>query len=175
MGRRLSERCRTLAPSASARLPRLLTCRQRMEDKAATSGEADRPTASESPVGENDRTTDDHGARSSEQGRYRHHRCHRGACTNARRRAHSHRKVPDHGPPEGCCRTRTMDRVRRREPGRVFCQRNPQRQSRSLCRYHRALVERPDRGPDHQAQAGETPMYGRAKIDPLQARLIGAA
>ena len=33
MGRRLSERGGTLAPSASAGLPRLLTCGQRMEDK----------------------------------------------------------------------------------------------------------------------------------------------
>ena len=57
-------------------------------DTAATSGEGDRSTASESPVGENDRPTDDHGARSSEQGRYRHHRCHRGcACRRSSTRA----------------------------------------------------------------------------------------
>ena len=78
----------TLAPPASAGLPRLPTCRQRVDDTAASGGEGDRPTTSESTVGENDRTTDDHGTRSSEQSRYRHHRCHRGTRTHARRRAH---------------------------------------------------------------------------------------
>src|SRR5664279_3484874 len=41
MGRGMSERDRALAPSAGAGLPGFLTCRQRMEDKAATSGEGD--------------------------------------------------------------------------------------------------------------------------------------
>ena len=39
----------------------------------------------------------------------------------------------------------------------LLCQRHPQRQSGGLCRHHRALVERPNRRPDHKAQAGETP------------------
>jgi hypothetical protein len=65
MGGGLSEWSRTLAPPATAGLPRLATCRQRMGDTAATSGEGDRPTASESAVRENDHATDGHGARSS--------------------------------------------------------------------------------------------------------------
>ena len=49
--------------------------------------------------------------------------------------------------------------------------------SRCSRRHHGAMVERPDRGPDRQAQAGQAADVRprNAKLDLLQARLIGAA
>ena len=37
------------------------------------------------------------------------------------------------------------------------------------------MVERPDRGVDHRLKLVERQMFGRAKLDLLEARLIGAS
>ena len=54
-------------------------------------------------------------------------------------------------------------------------QRHRSRQGRCPRRNHRAVVERSNGTTDHKAELVKRQMYGRGKIDLLQARLIGAA
>jgi len=61
---------------------------QRVDDTAAAGREGDRSATSESAVGTNNLKINDHGARSSEQGRYCDNRCHRGARSRPRRSPH---------------------------------------------------------------------------------------
>jgi len=45
---------------------------------------------------------------------------------------------------------------------------------RRACCHHRTLVERPNEGPVNRLKLVKRQMYGRAKLDLLEARLIGA-
>ena len=61
-----------------------------------------------------------------------------------------------------------------RKPRRVFRQRRHQRQGRRQRCDHDVLVQRADQGQITKLKLVKRQMYGRAKLDLLQARLIGA-
>lgn len=87
----------------------------------------------------------------------RHGRSHRGRCAVAGRGTGHCRRIPGHGAQAILDRAGTVAGPSAIQPSCVVCQRRAEGQSGGHRRCHFTLVERSDRGADHQAQARQTP------------------
>ena len=176
MERGLSQRRRALAPPDRCSASRARSAWSSANGQRAAAAQTKPATNNcKDPVRQDDSEADDDKAGSSEQGRDGHSRRDRGARSDPGRSSHTRRKLPGHDPAEDRDRTRTMDRECQRGPHRLICKRHRQATKQ------RCMPPSPLPWSNGQIEAQITKlklvkrqMYGRAKIDLLQARLIGA-
>jgi transposase len=98
----------------------------------------------------------------------------RGRCADAGRRANTHRSLSHHDPKKDRGRSFPLDCRRKRKPARLL----RLGVTKDVAAVHAALVQPWSNGQTEgqitKLKLVKRQMYGRAKIDLLQARLIGA-
>ena len=164
MDGRLPKGRRTLATPQRARLPWIPARGQRMGDTSPSRAEGQQSAATKGSLGENDCAAHDREARSHEQSGHCHCRRYPGGRAVAGRGSCAHRAIPRHDQKEGSRSTRPVDRRSKRQSRLVF--RDRRREPWSNVQVEAQITK---------LKLVKRQMYGRAKLDLLQARLLGAA